>query len=90
MTLIDPFVDNLIEADDSTKAGRVMQRQAWGEATSIPPRVNEEACTIPLRNGLIAVNSTNLAELAGFRLKNDLLSLNETSFDGFEKRGGWR
>ena len=83
--LIDSFIDDLIEANESTRAGRIMQSQEWGEATSIPPRVNGEVCTIPLRNGLIAVNSSDLAEAAGFGLDDDFHLLNESSFEAFEK-----
>lgn len=67
-----------------------MQSQEWGEATSIPPRVNGEVCKIPLRNGLIAVNSSELAEATRFQPDDGSLLLNGTSFDAFEKRGGWR
>ena len=88
MTMIDSIVDNLIEANETTQAGRVMQSQEWGEATSIPPRVNGGVCTIPLRNGLIALNGSDLAEAGGFRLDDGSLLLNVTSFEAFEKSGG--
>ena len=67
-----------------------MQSQEWGEATSIPPRVNGGACMIPLRNGLITVNTSDLAEAARVWLDHDLHLLNESSFEKFEKTGGRR
>lgn len=47
-----------------------MQSQDWGHATSIPPRVNRGVCTVPLRDGLISVNNTDLVEAAGLPLND--------------------
>ena len=52
--------EHLIEANALTPAGRVMRSQAWGEATSIPPDVDARVCLIPLRDGMVLWNRTDL------------------------------
>lgn len=42
-----------------------MQSQNWGEATSIPPNVDGGVCAVPLRNGLIALDNSNLVDGTG-------------------------
>ncbi|KAL8988308.1 MAG: hypothetical protein Q9177_002596, partial [Variospora cf. flavescens] len=60
--LVSPH--NLLEADLSTVAGRVMQSQDWGHATSIPPKVDHDVCSVPLREGQIAMNSSDTVDEA--------------------------
>ena len=52
--------EHLIEANALTPAGRVMRSQAWGEATSIPPDVDMRVCLIPLRDGVVLWNATDV------------------------------
>ena len=52
--------EHLIEANASTPAGLVMRGQLWGEATSIPPHVDARVCLIPLQDGLVLWNVTEL------------------------------
>ena len=66
--------EHLIEANAVTPAGRVMRSQAWGEATSIPPDVDARVCLIPLRDGMVLWNITDLDT-------SDGVSMKSTAFD---------
>jgi hypothetical protein len=59
-----------------------MLRQTWGEATSIPPKVDQGVCSVPLRNGLIAGNNNDSLDAsldaAGVLVNGSSVSLNGT------------
>lgn len=68
----------MIEASDSTPAGRIMLRQIWGEATSIPPKVDQGVCSVPLRNGLIAGNNNDSLGAASVLVNGSSVFVNGT------------
>ena len=48
----------LIEASAATVPGRIMGTQDWGEADSIPPKVDHGICTVSLQEGFVMMNNT--------------------------------
>ena len=49
----------LLEANDSTPEGQVMQSQEWREASSTSPRVDEGLCSIPVNSGFTSADDSD-------------------------------
>jgi len=58
-----------------------MQSQGWGHATSIPPNVDEGVCSLPLRNGPIALSMNDSIQAAALSSDGTSVLLNGTRVD---------
>ena len=76
-----------IEASGSMLAGRVMQSQDWGHATSIPPNVDEGICSKSTISGVHQDNSSSLVEEIGNLLNGTSAFLNQTASNAIGRQG---
>ncbi len=71
----------LLEANNATAAGRVLQSKDSGEPTSIPPNVDEGVCSLPLRHGLMAIAIHDSVGAAGLSSDGTSVLLHGTRTD---------